>query len=542
MVGGVAQNPANYTFNWYFYNNATSTRGSILPPANGVGPTRTGLAIGYYQVEIKDNTSQCIANQTPVVQVLDQRVIPTATINQVSPQTSCDPLNPNGVLTAVGAAPGLVSPTNFTFEWFKGDNTLPANLHTNVSGAKGETANVVAGGGIFYTVKVTTPSNCSGTQKFIIGETLNLPIVTLSSTTNTTCDPVLGTASYNGTIAATASFAGSPIVDFSTYKFVWHNGSLPTDPVIAVANDKLPSLAQLNGGNYTVTLENLTLACKSVPVTVAVNNAFVLPTMVLTPTGSTNCVPGKEDGTADVTTVDGFPGTSANYSFAWTGPAAPAFPITPAVNNSNTNKIIKVQGGPGYDYSVLATNKTTGCQRTQFVNVPDAKVLPVITLATVDNGVCNPALTVPAKTFSGKITATVTNQIGPLTDYTFAFGGGMGAGVAAANVYDQLNGGATAYTATTTHTVTGCVSSVVSAVVNNALTLPVLTTGTTASTNCAVGKEDGISEVLTVDGTAVGVAVGYTYAWTGPVAPPFPVTNGVNNANTAKLIKVQGGA
>ncbi|MBL7846494.1 MAG: VCBS repeat-containing protein, partial [Cyclobacteriaceae bacterium] len=542
VIGGVPQNPASYTFNWYFYNNATSTRGSILPPANGVGPTRTGLAIGYYQVEIKDNVSQCIANQTPVVQVLDQRVLPTATINQVSPQTSCDPLNPNGVLTAVGSAPGLVSPTDFTFEWFKGDNTLPANLHTNVSGVKGETANVVAGGGIFYTVRVTTPSNCSATNKFIIAESLNLPIVTLTSTSNTTCSPVLGTANYTGTVSATATFAGSPIVDFTNYKFVWHSGSLTSDPTIPVANDKLPSLAQLNGGNYTVTLEHLTLACKSVPTTVAVANAFVLPAMVLTPVGSKNCVPGKEDGTAEVTTVDGLPGTNPGYTFAWTGPAAPAFPVTPAANNSNTNKIIKVQGGPGYDYSVLSTNKVTGCQSTQFVNVPDSRVLPVITLATVDNGICNPALTVPAKTFSGKVTATVTNQIGALTDYTFAFGGGMGPGVAAANVYDQLNGGATAYTATSTHTITGCVSAPVSVVVNNAQTLPVLTTSTTASTNCAVGLENGVAEVLTVDGTGVGVATGYTYAWTGSVAPAFPVNNPTNNANTARLIKVQGGA
>ncbi|MBL7851976.1 MAG: VCBS repeat-containing protein, partial [Cyclobacteriaceae bacterium] len=544
VLGGVPQNPANYTFDWYFYNNATSTRGSALPPANGTGPSRTGLAIGYYQLEIRDVTTQCVGNQSPIVQVLDQRVLPTVAINQVAPQTSCDPLNPNGILTAVASAPGLTSPNDFTFEWFKGDNTLPANLHTNVSGAKGETANVVSGGGVFYTVRATTPSNCSATEKLIIAEVLNLPVVSLTMTNNTTCSTVLGSADFDGTITATATFAGSPINDFTGYKFTWHDGSLTSDPTIPVADDKLPSLSQLDGGNYTVTLELVNLACKSIPVTINVVNAFILPNMVLTPTGSTNCVPGKEDGSATVTTVDGLPGNSPGYTFAWTGPAAPAFPVSPAANNSNTTTLIKLQGGPGYDYSVLATNTVTGCQSTQFVNVPDVRVLPVITLAVTDNGICNPVLTSPAKPFSGKVTATVTNQIGALTDYTFAFGGGNTfppVAIANANVYDQLNGGPVAYTATTTHTVTGCVSSEVTAVVNNVQDLPDLTTQVTASTNCAPGLENGVAEVLTVDGTAVGVATGYTYAWTGPVAPAFPV-GGANNASTAQLIDVQGGA
>ena len=102
-----------------------------------------------------------------------------------------------------------------------------------------------------------------------------------------------------------------------------------------------------------------------------------------------------------------------------------------------------------------------------------------------------------------------------------------------ANVYDQLNGGATAYTAVATHTPTGCVSAVASTPVANVQTLPALTTSITSSTNCAVGKENGKANVLTVDGTAVGVAAGYTYAWTGPAA--FPVNIATSTSNTAQL-------
>ncbi|HCR52938.1 MAG TPA: hypothetical protein DIW27_00885, partial [Cytophagales bacterium] len=43
LFNAVVQNPADYQFDWYYYDNATSTRGSILPPVHGSGQTRTGL-------------------------------------------------------------------------------------------------------------------------------------------------------------------------------------------------------------------------------------------------------------------------------------------------------------------------------------------------------------------------------------------------------------------------------------------------------------------------------------------------------------------
>ena len=69
---------------------------------------------------------------------------------------------------------------------------LPANLHTTVSGVNGRVAEKVAGGGVFYTVKVTTTNTCSDTEKLIITEDVNVPVVTLTPTDNSICDPTFG--------------------------------------------------------------------------------------------------------------------------------------------------------------------------------------------------------------------------------------------------------------------------------------------------------------------------------------------------------------
>ena len=541
LFNAVIQDPALYQFDWYFYDNATSTRGSILPPAYGSGQTRTGLPAGFYQAEIKQISTQCISALSPVVEVQTLTVIPTAVITELAPQTSCDTSNPNGILTADALIGGVPQdPANFTFEWFEGDNTLPANAHGTVSDVNGKQADEVKGGGIYYTVRITTGNNCSVTEKLIITENVNVPIVTLTPSPNSICDPAKASSTYNGSVTASVTFDGAPVAPGDpNYTYSWHDGSFPTDPAPS-PNSTTEVLSQQDAGNYTLVVTRTDLFCPSLPATEQIVNATVLPALTTSTTPSTNCVPGIENGVAEVLTVDGGPVPGANYAYDWTGPGA--FPVTPAANNSDTPQLINLQGGAGFDYTVLVTNQNTGCENTATLNVADAKVIPVITLAPTDNGICDPLLTSPPVTYNGRITASVTNQVGALTDYNFTFGAGMGPGVTSGNIYDQLNGGPTAYTATATHTPTGCVSSLVSQQVDNVQSLPVLTTSTTASTNCVPGLEDGIAEIVTVDATAVGSAVGYTYAWTGPVAPAFPVNVATNNSNTPQLIKVQGGA
>src|SRR5690606_19586485 len=109
-----------------------------------------------------------------------------------------------------------------------------------------------------------------------------------------------------------------------------------------------------------------------------------IPDLTTSSDGSTNCVAGLGDGQARVVTVDGAAATTTGFTFAWTGPAAPAFSV--AANSTNDDiQLENLQGGAGYDYSVLVTNLSNGCQNTASVNVADEKILPELSLVATDN-------------------------------------------------------------------------------------------------------------------------------------------------------------
>ena len=150
------------------------------------------------------------------------------------------------------------------------------------------------------------------------------------------------------------------------------------------------------------------------------------------------------------------------------------------------------QGGVGAFFTVLVTNTTSGCQNTSTVQVPDARVLPLISLTPSPNSICNPALTSPLINFNGAVAATVTNQIGLITDYTFAWNNG-------ATIEDLVNVSSGSYTLLAKHTPTGCVSDPAIAQVLDQTVLPVIGASAIASTNCIPGLENGQGIVNTID-------------------------------------------
>ncbi|MGE0773127.1 MAG: gliding motility-associated C-terminal domain-containing protein [Cyclobacteriaceae bacterium] len=504
LINSVIQDPAGFTFDWYFYDNATSTRGSILPPVHGTGQTRTGLPVGFYQVEIEQISTQCVSGVSPIVEVLDQTVTPAAVITEIAPQTSCDPAQPNGILMAepqIGGVPQ--NPADFTFEWFEGDNTLPANAHTSVSGTNGQTANNVKGGGLFYTVRVTSALNCSSTSKLIISENINVPVVTLTPTPNTICDPVFAGTNFNGQMSASVTFAGNPVSDFTNYKFTWHQGSLVTDPTIPVADDKDPLLPQLDGGYYTVVVERTDLFCTGVPVTEEVVNNQVLPAILTNLIASTHCAGGAPNGVLDGAVDVGGTPTTTGFTFNWHQGNSTTDPLV------GSAAIVNGQQG-GQNFTVEAINNSTGCRNTLTQLLPDNSALPVLTLTPSPNTICDPLIG-----FNGSIASSFVdaNGLGGHSyNYIWSTGSDMTSPIAGQNgpALGGRNGGF--YTATITNSNLNCTSDPVTVEVVNNQIFPVIQTTLTPSTNCPGGAPNGVLAAV-VDEGGSPTTTGYSFEW-----------------------------
>jgi hypothetical protein len=170
-------------------------------------------------------------------------------------------------------------------------------------------------------------------------------------------------------------------------------------------------------------------------------------------TEQTSCAP--PNGSASVTSVDG--GATTNYSFAWFDQAINPLGVT-------TSSITGVAAGT---YHVEVTSLTTGCLATASVVITADIVLPAITFAATPNSHCS--------TPNGALDATITNQVGPLSDYSFTWYNGpstaspVNPSSTTATLSNLVAG---TYTVSVLHVPTQCSGVATSTVVDN-ITLPV---------------------------------------------------------------------
>src|SRR5438132_11870616 len=107
------------------------------------------------------------------------------------------------------------------------------------------------GGGVIYTVRVTTPLNCSATNKLTLTENINVPVLTLSQLApNTVCDVTKATNPYNGSIIGSVTFGkdglGNPIsvpLPNANYSFSWYSQTTTTSGVPIISPE--PTLTGL---------------------------------------------------------------------------------------------------------------------------------------------------------------------------------------------------------------------------------------------------------------------------------------------------------
>ncbi|MBS1681223.1 MAG: gliding motility-associated C-terminal domain-containing protein [Bacteroidetes bacterium] len=494
---GGTQNTADYNFYWF--------NGPVTGSPVYTGASYSGLAAGTYSVYALHKTANCSSDTATVTIIRKDKAPMIATIVQDAPNTSCS--IPNGKMHAVvnGGDPII----NYTFDWFQGND-----IFTSPEIGVGDTATNLLGGQI-YTVLVTdNSSGCQSVASQAVPDNTVRPVVT-AIPTDAICAPA-------NSGSASASVAGVT----TGFTFKWYNGSVTKpSPDFTGAN-----YAAIPAGSYTVTATDNSKGCVSNPSTVTVGLPPPFTATASQLTQQTSCNPATPNGSATANVG----GTTAGYNFNWfTGQStAPGNAIPSAVN---------VAAG---DYTVIATNTTTGCTDTTFTTVTQNLVYPAVSLVAAPNTVCDPTLTSPAAQFNGSITATITNQGGnPLSDYTFTYGdpgaqtpGGGQQGSPTANVWSQLNGGATAYTVQVTQVSTGCASAPGNIVVTNTQAIPVITKNQLPSTNCAPTAGNGSALVTDVDGAGIGAP--YQFKW----YDGSTVTPGSEKSFTATYANVQGGS
>lgn len=335
---------------------------SVKPAPDFTTATVSNLPAGDYTLLVTHNASKCISN--PVTVTVAQTTAPVVTAAKASDMTSCDPLQPNGSATA--SVPG--GPAGFSFEWFRGANTLAANKVGSAATLNNVDANI-------YRVKVTeTATGCFGTADVTIGFNVVTPTMSSVVTPVTTCNP------YNGNIAVT------PSVDTpAEYTFSWYNG-----PVVKATTD-FPTttnvLGNLPPGQYTVSAVNNVRHCNVAPITVTVLDNS--PSITITLNSSIVQLPSdcsSADGIMGVNIAS--PGNTLGFRAEWFAGRSPF--ANPAIQVQTGVTASSASGLSTGIYTVVATDLNSGCSKTDEFYLPFADAHEIAFVSKDDVETCVP--------------------------------------------------------------------------------------------------------------------------------------------------------
>jgi large repetitive protein len=358
-VGG---NTTNFTFEW--------ARGSTPKPTpDFTGVTYSGLTTGDYTVVATTNSSHCSSQPLTVTVALS----PAPSINAVvdAHQTSCDPTRPNGAVSS--SATG--GSGNYSFEWFKGQNTLTANRVSTSNTATGLDVGI-------YTAKVTdTSTGCSTTGEVTIA--LNIgpaPVLNATPTHQTQCVPT------NGMV--TASISVGSVTD---YTYSWYTGT-SVDPTKLLA-DTDHILNNVQAGSYTVTAIHKTNFCAAAARTfTVVDNSPAISIAVNTAgTRQPNDCNDKGSLALDVSA----PGNTLGFRAEWYSGRVPDPTGHTTIWQENVLTTTKTPDVPATPilgvgvYTVYVTDLNTGCRISREFTMTFAD-LQEVTVSANDVLVCPP--------------------------------------------------------------------------------------------------------------------------------------------------------
>jgi hypothetical protein len=454
------------------------------------------VSAGTYTVTVTSSAG-CTATASATVANSNSNLSLTAFPN---PNTSCT--TPNGSLDLTVNPGG-----NYTYNWSNGS-------------ASEDLSDLAAG---TYTVTVTAGGNCTASASYVVGSSLQLPILSMLPTA-ATCSQNNGsvdlsvnpsdtydynwstgenaedlmdvsTGTYSVTVTSSAGctasvmatvannsaiFSLSPAttpntscatpngsVDISvslpgTYTYLWSNNATTED------------LQNLAPGSYTVTATDANGCTATTSATVANNSA----TFSLSPATTPNTSCATPNGAVDVTVS-----LSGIYTYLWS-------------NNATTEDLQNLS--PGI-YTVTATD-ANGCTSTTSATVANNSATFSLSPATTPNTSC--------ATPNGSVDITVSLS----GTYTYLWSNN-------ATTEDLQNLSPGSYTVTATDA-NGCTSTTSATVANNSATFS-LSPATTPNTSCAT-PNGSVDITVSLSGT-------YTYLWS-------------NNATTEDLQNLSPGS
>lgn len=509
-VGG---STTGFTFEWF--------EGTTEKPApDFTGATVNSRAAGSYTVVAVQTASQC--RSTPKTVTISQSSPVAVNVFGVTHMTSCDNAQPNG------AANANVSGTTagFTFEWFRGQNTLAANIIATTPAVSPLSAGI-------YTVRATsTATGCFDVREVTINNNVTTPGLVLASVGNMlNCTTPDGTVQVNVTV-------GTP----ADYDFIWYSGTDTSGaPDFPTNTDNI--LENLKAGTYSVRAVHRTRFCATPTITAVVEDKT--PAILITQDPTINRLPTDcSASNGELGVLVSAPGNTAGFRVEWfKNHGATPFTTDAAVTSSSRT------GLGSAIYKIQATNLNNGCVADEMFPLPFAQAQKLTLVSKADATTCDPqnegSLRVELTATSAVVPGPPPTSFGPSdyrlemyrgTDLTGALlvnrPGATGAltGALTAN-YDFTSltpGFYTLVAIETSPLLSNCASIPITVEIKKTTTDPIITaSAVTNDRTCDITVANG-SINLNIDGAAP--ESNYTYSWfegstiTAPVLAPAKIT------------------
>lgn len=363
--------PGNYTYEWY--------RGSVASPVlvdNFAAPIAVATLIpgvaatqypamgadAYFVKAIKNpGTGVGSGCETPPfrVDVLDLSSIPRVQFLYL-PNSSCDPVNPNGTVIADATEQSGANGDTYTFVWTLNAAALPpvtSQTDTNNSSTLGNSFE----GAYILTVTNTSNTGCQTVAGLDVTKDTNLSIPNIVNLAKN--DPLDCLNSGDAQVTG-ISINGGPLITgaqlTTDFTYEWYAGAFPG----GLTGVTTPASINLGPGTYFVVATSNATLCKSGPSQVdIVDDNIVYPVIDIVQTAKQiSCIAGSGTGSL-AATADGQTDANPNYTFGWfqnLTSTPPSF--------ANTSSLTNVESG---DYSLTVLNIMTNCTSSAVYIVPD---------------------------------------------------------------------------------------------------------------------------------------------------------------------------